>query len=60
LNDQGITLLLVTHETDIAQYARRIVEVRDGRIIRDATVAQRHIAADDLQLMGSLDSAEAA
>ena len=60
LNDQGITLLLVTHETDIAQYARRIVEVRDGLIIRDAPVAQRRIAADDLQLMGSLEPAEAA
>ena len=35
LNDQGITIVLVTHEPDIAQYARRIVEVRDGRIIRD-------------------------
>ena len=60
LNDQGITLLLVTHETDIAQYARRIVEVRDGRIIRDAPVARRRIAADDLVEMGALDPAEAA
>jgi putative ABC transport system ATP-binding protein len=59
LNDQGITLLLVTHETDIAQYARRIVEVRDGRIIRDVPVTQRHIAADDLQTMAPLDPAEA-
>ena len=60
LNDQGITLLLVTHETDIAQYARRIVEVRDGRIIRDAPVAQRHIAVDDLRNMGPLEPAEQA
>ena len=30
LNDQGITVLVVTHEPDIARYARRIVEVRDG------------------------------
>ena len=48
LNDQGITVLLVTHEPDIAQYARRIVEVRDGRIIRDEPVTDRRIAADDL------------
>jgi putative ABC transport system ATP-binding protein len=60
LNDQGITLLLVTHETDIAQYARRIVEVRDGRIIRDAPVARRRIAADDLAQMAPLEPAEAA
>ena len=48
LNDQGITILIVTHEPDIAQYARRIVEVRDGRIIRDHPVTGRRIAADDL------------
>jgi putative ABC transport system ATP-binding protein len=60
LNDQGITLLLVTHETDIAQYARRIVEVRDGRIIRDAPVTDRRIAANDLQLLGPVEPAEAA
>jgi putative ABC transport system ATP-binding protein len=49
LNDGGITVLLVTHEPDIAQYARRIVEVRDGRIIRDEPVIDRRIAADDLE-----------
>jgi putative ABC transport system ATP-binding protein len=48
LNDQGITVLIVTHEPDIAQYARRIVEVRDGRILRDHPVEQRRIAAHDL------------
>ena len=48
LNDQGITILLVTHERDIAQYAKRIVEVRDGRILRDHPVADRRRAVDDL------------
>ena len=48
LNDQGITILLVTHESEIAQYAKRIVEVRDGRIIRDHAVGARRSAADDL------------
>jgi putative ABC transport system ATP-binding protein len=51
LNDQGITVLLVTHEPDVAQYARRIVEVRDGRIIRDHPVADRRRAADDLRAL---------
>ena len=48
LNDQGITIVLVTHEPDIAQYAKRIVEVRDGHIIRDHPVANRRSAAADL------------
>lgn len=37
LHEQGITIILVTHEHDIALYARRIVELRDGVIIRDET-----------------------
>ena len=44
LNDQGITIVLVTHEPDIAVYARRIVEVRDGRIRRDEAVQKREVA----------------
>jgi putative ABC transport system ATP-binding protein len=48
LNNQGITILLVTHEPDVAQYAKRIVEVRDGRILRDHPVVGRRSAADDL------------
>jgi putative ABC transport system ATP-binding protein len=49
LNDQGMTVLLVTHEHDIAQYARRLVELRDGLIIRDEPVLNRRLAALDLQ-----------
>jgi len=49
LNDQGITIVLVTHEQDIAAYAKRIVEVRDGRIRRDELVKNRRKAADDLE-----------
>jgi putative ABC transport system ATP-binding protein len=48
LNDQGITILLVTHEHDISRYAKREVEVRDGRIIRDEPVGDRHVARVDL------------
>jgi putative ABC transport system ATP-binding protein len=36
LNAEGITIVLVTHETDIAAYARRVVEMRDGQIVRDS------------------------
>jgi putative ABC transport system ATP-binding protein len=52
LNDQGITILIVTHEPEVAQYAKRIVEVRDGRLVRDHAVANRRRAAEDL---GALD-----
>lgn len=48
LNDEGVTIVLVTHEPDVAQYAKRIVELRDGRIIRDEPVLNRRLAADDL------------
>ncbi|HEX6095734.1 MAG TPA: ABC transporter ATP-binding protein [Thermoanaerobaculia bacterium] len=49
LNDQGITIVLVTHEPEVAVYAKRVVEVRDGRIIRDEPVKNRRLAADDLR-----------
>ena len=48
LNEQGITIVLVTHEPDIAVYAKRIVEMRDGRIRRDEPVKNRRSAAADL------------
>jgi len=46
LNEQGLTIAMVTHETDIARYARRIVELRDGLIVRDEPVRQRSAGAD--------------
>ncbi len=48
LNRQGITIVLVTHEHDIARYTRRVVELRDGRIIGDDPVSQPGDAAADL------------
>jgi len=49
LNREETTTILVTHEHDISGYARRIVELRDGRILRDAAVDDRRDAADDLK-----------
>ena len=49
LNEQDITILLVTHEQDIACYAKRTVEVRDGSILRDEPVPKRRSAAEDLR-----------
>ena len=48
LNAQDITILLVTHEPDIAQYAKRIVELRDGVLRRDVPVTDRRQAKDEL------------
>jgi putative ABC transport system ATP-binding protein len=48
LNREGITIILVTHEPDIAGYAKRIVELRDGRIKRDVLAAKVHDAGKDL------------
>jgi putative ABC transport system ATP-binding protein len=46
--ENGITILLITHESDIAEYAGRIVSFRDGRIVRDQPVATRRSAAVEL------------
>ena len=51
LNEQGITVIIVTHEPDIAQYAHRVIDVRDGRIMRDHAVAAPRSAADDVLTM---------
>jgi putative ABC transport system ATP-binding protein len=40
LNEQGVTVVLVTHEPDIAAYARRLVVVKDGTVCTDEPVAQ--------------------
>jgi putative ABC transport system ATP-binding protein len=49
LNAQGMTVVLVTHERDIAAYCRRTLELRDGRVVRDLPVHARRAAAADLQ-----------
>ena len=48
LNEQGITIVIVTHEPDVAVYATRIVQLRDGQICRDAPVTNRQSAANNL------------
>ncbi len=45
LHEQGVTILLVTHEPDIAQHAERIVTFKDGVIIRDEKVERRLFAS---------------
>ena len=48
LNERGITVALVTHEMDIAQYAQRNVVFKDGKINRLVTVEDRKIASEEL------------
>jgi putative ABC transport system ATP-binding protein len=49
LNEQGITILMVTHELDIASYAKRNIVMRDGRVLSDAPVAKRFSAAEEMR-----------
>src|ERR1700675_2334276 len=46
LNDQGITIVMVTHELDIARFCRRNLIMRDGRVVSDIAVTDRLIADD--------------
>ncbi len=50
LNDDGHTIILVTHERTTAEHAKRIVHIRDGRIVSDSTDFQRAIAGKTEQL----------
>src|SRR4030088_1471091 len=56
LNQRGITIIMVTHEQDIAAYARRNVMMRDGIILKDLNVTQRLDAASELEKMAPFDS----
>jgi putative ABC transport system ATP-binding protein len=46
--ERGLTIILVTHEVDIAEYARRVLLFRDGRIVRDDAVTNRRNATEAL------------
>jgi len=57
LNEQGITIIMVTHELDIARYAKRNIIMRDGRVLSDEQVAVRLNTEEE---MGKLVEAEKA
>ncbi len=48
LNDQGITIVMVTHELDIARYTKRTIVLRDGRVVTDEAVQSRLNAETEL------------
>ncbi|HKN35897.1 MAG TPA: ABC transporter ATP-binding protein [Terriglobales bacterium] len=55
LNDGGLTIVLVTHEHDISQFAKRTIQFRDGKIRRDEPVTTRPVAAEVLKNMPTLE-----
>src|SRR5881409_893579 len=56
--ERNITVLLITHEADIAEYGTRIVTFRDGQVIADKPVLRRRVAEDELAAL--VQPAEAA
>lgn len=50
LNDQGHTIILVTHEKYTAEHAKRILQIKDGEIISDEAVTKRQLASDGVEL----------
>ncbi|HKP02176.1 MAG TPA: ABC transporter ATP-binding protein [Chthoniobacterales bacterium] len=60
LNEKGITIVMVTHEPDIAAYARRNIVMKDGLVRSDQLVANRLQAASELERISATDALEAA
>ena len=58
--ERGITILLITHEHDIAEYGTRTIAFRDGHIVTDKQNVERRIAKDELAALPSREEAEAA
>jgi putative ABC transport system ATP-binding protein len=59
LNDEeGLTVVLVTHEPDIARYSKRALEFRDGKLRRDERIRERFVAREILPTLPSLDDTD--
>jgi len=55
LNDNGLTIVLVTHEHDIAQFAKRVLVFRDGKVRKDEGVSHRPRASEVLRTLPALE-----
>jgi len=55
LNDKGLTIVMVTHERDIAVFAKRVLVFRDGKIRKDEPVRNRPRAAEVLKTLPTLE-----
>ena len=60
LNNKGITVIMVTHEPDIASYARRNIVMKDGLVRDDILVQNRFNATAELEKMSTGEALEAA
>ena len=49
LNEEGITIVMVTHERDFASFAKRIIEMRDGKKVKDFLIKERLNAQEELE-----------
>jgi len=58
LNRQGITIVVVTHDENVARHAERIVHLKDGRIVNDEIVENRTLAEDRLRELDAEEAAE--
>jgi putative ABC transport system ATP-binding protein len=59
LNEQGITIVLVTHDERVANHAQRVVEISDGRVVADRRVANRVDARLELAELKAADAGDA-
>jgi putative ABC transport system ATP-binding protein len=57
LNDEGITIVMVTHELDIARYCKRNLIVRDGLVVRDELVKDRSVSSVEMQRLLAAETA---
>jgi putative ABC transport system ATP-binding protein len=57
LNDQGITIVMVTHELDVARFTKRMVILRDGRVVTDEPVQNRSLAEKESQQLRAAQQA---
>ena len=55
LNDRGLTIVLVTHEPDIALFAKRVLVFRDGKLRKDDPVVNRPLATEVLKALPTLE-----
>jgi putative ABC transport system ATP-binding protein len=57
LNEQGITIVMVTHELDVAHYCKRYLILRDGVVVRDEATENRSIAEVELAKLREAETA---
>jgi putative ABC transport system ATP-binding protein len=53
--ERALTVVLITHEPDIAEYAERVIAFRDGRVLKDEPVARRREAAAELAALPAVE-----